>query len=187
MVSRRKALTSLFVSLSVVLFRTFIYKNLQDLLYISPIIVTYCIGDIYNKPDMVVHHVATVFLNIMFLFVVANQERIDPEVKNNVGNIVTAFFDVETSTVALSLMHLGYRSVYVKLVFFALFVYYRVFLLNLVIYRHYKYQYLVDICGNHQLCYASWYTGSIPLVVLNIYWFLKLVGMIINNNKKKNK
>lgn len=44
---------------------------------------------------MVVHHVATVFLNIMFLFVVANQKRIDPEVKNNVGNIVTAFFDVE--------------------------------------------------------------------------------------------
>lgn len=185
MVSTTKAYVSLLVSSLVILFRMLFYRELSDLTMISPILIIYCLADMKNSRDMQLHHLATVFLNITFYYVIANQQTLTRIEGEKVGNIVKAFFDVEVSTIALAKIHLGYKTIYNKLSFLALFIYFRIFRLTSILLDNYQEGfYLNKVCQDSGFCYLSWYLGSIPIVILNYYWLSLILGKFYTINKK---
>ena len=181
MVSKHKALASLAVSSGVVLFRHCIYRDLPDLSLISPLLIIYCLLDLRSTPSMVLHHIATVLLNVTFWFVSQNIDHLDNTTRTSVGQIVGGFFDLETSTVFLALIHMGYRHIALKLLFLGTFVYYRVFRLGTLLVWVYEPRYITDICQGNSFCYYSWYLGCPPLVALNYYWGYKIFDKLIKH------
>jgi hypothetical protein len=183
MVSKHKALSSLAISSGVIIFRHCIYRDLPDLSLISPLLILYCLLDLRNTPSMVLHHIATVLLNVTFWFVAHNIEYLDDVTRTSVGQIVGGFFDLETSTILLAFMHLGYRHLYLKLLFVATFVYYRLINLGGLLMWEYDPRYITDICRGNNFCYYSWYLGCPPLVLLNYYWAYQIFQKLFKYKK----
>ena len=176
MVSRTKALVSLSVSSLVTIFQYFFFTSLPELTYLSPLLILYCIGDLKNSTDMVIHHLATIALNITFGYVIWNHHHLSITDQEAVKCIVCSFFTVEVSTIILSLMHLGYRHFLVKLSFFASFAYYRIYQLTLTLWYNYQHQQIIHICQNSGICFLSWYCGCATLIAMNYYWFYLVLG-----------
>lgn len=176
MVSTQKALASLSISGGVVLFRLLFFQQLPDLLYISPILMLYCILDLSNSIDMIIHHIATVMLNITFFYTCYHLEYLDKSDQQSISEIVCSFFMVEVSTIFLALIHLGYRNIVMRFLFVVSFVYYRIISLSYTLYNYYQSKYIDQICQDSEWCRLRWYLGSIPVVALNYYWF----GLIVN-------
>lgn len=178
MVSKTKIFTSLSVSTLVTVFRYVFYRDLGDLLYLSPLLIIYCLGDLRNSTDMIIHHLATIALNITFFYVIHNRQYLTPADQESVGQIVCSFFEVEMSTILLSMLHLGYRHSLVKLAFFCSFTYYRIYHVTWRLWNHYRVEQIRAICQNSSNCYLSWYLGCTTLVAINYYWFVLIVGKI---------
>ena len=130
MVSTKKALISLSLSSLITFYHFLFYSDIESMMYITPILIIYCVADINNHLNMIIHHIATIFLNIMFMYFIANSERLTPQELKEVETIILSFFNVEISTIFLSLIHLGYKNIYIKLSFFLSFLYFRIILLN---------------------------------------------------------
>ena len=178
MVTKQKALISLTISSLVILFRLLIYTNLNDLLYISPILIVYCLFDMNNSRDMQIHHFSTILLNITFYYyVISNQKYLNQLEQQKIEIIVTSFLDIEVSTISLAFIHLGYKSIYNKLCFLCLFIYFRI--IKLTINLFINYQIMNNICQTSYFCYFCWYVGSIPIIILNYYWFSLIINKLI--------
>lgn len=183
MVSTTKALVSLSISSFVTFYRFCCYSGIESMSYISPLLIIYCIADINNKTSMIIHHIATIFINIMFMYVISNSERLLPYELKSVEIIILSFFNVEISTIFLSLIHLGYKNIYIKLSFFLSFVFFRIILLNYNFFTYYNMNTINKICNSSYVCYLSWYLGAYPLIFINWYWIL----LILQKTKKQNK
>ena len=175
MVSRTKAIISLAVSSLVVIFRYFVFTDLNDLVFLSPLLILYCLGDLRNSTDMVMHHLATVALNITFGYVIYNRHYMTTEDQESVASIVCRFFEVEASTILLSLMHLGYRHIGIKLGFLFSFLYFRIYQVTWALLYQYNPLQIEAICQTSSGCYLNWYFGCITLVSLNYYWFWLII------------
>ena len=176
MVSKNKAYASLSVSLLVLMARFFLYTTPENFMVVSPLLITYCLLDIRNSRDMIIHHISTIVLNITFYYVAVNNSRLTKIEAETFNKIIKAFLDVEFSTVFLALIHLGYRHLAIKLAFFLLFGYYRIFNLTWLITVDYQPSYLSSICQTSNICYLSWYLGCYPIIILNYYWYYLIIG-----------
>ena len=184
MVTQNKALASLSISTTVVGFCLFWYQQLPDLLYISPVLVLYCLLDLHNSADMIIHHISTVLLNVTFWYINYNLQYLSGSEQQAISQIVTSFFMVEVSTIFLALLHLKYRNWLIKLLFVGSFSYYRVVSLSYVLYTHYQPRYLPLICQADPVCRFSWYLGCLPVLLLNYYWFGLIVRRVIRGKPK---
>lgn len=184
MVSKLKSIISLFISSGVVVYYHTQVKQLSDLVVLSPFLMMYCLGDLKNGRDMILHHLATIMLNLSFFFVNHNLHRLNEEDQQDVSEITSAFFLVETSTIPLALMHLGYRSLLIRLIFLGTFVYYRIFYLSYLLRTRYQTRFIRVLCDNSNFCKINWYVGSAGLVILNYYW---LCLILLKMWKKKNR
>lgn len=184
MISIKKAIISLFISSSVVGYYHTQVDKLPDLVILSPFLILYCLGDLKNSRDMILHHLATIMLNLSFFFVNYNLHRLNEEDQQDVSEITSAFFLVETSTIPLAFMHLGYRSLPIRLAFLGTFVYYRIFYLSYLLRTRYQTRFIRVLCDNSNFCKINWYVGSTGLVILNYYWLCLILLKIC---KKKNR
>ena len=184
MVSTIKAVTSLLVSSSIIVYYYISVHQLSDLMYLQPILVLYCMLDLNNSRDMILHHVATILLNINLLYVNQNLSKLKPIDQPSVFQITSAFFLVETSTIWLSLLHLKCRNVFFQMMFIASFIYYRIIYLPYLLWNKYQYHFIDAVCEKDMICRNSWYFGSGTLIGLNFYWLCIILFKMCRKIKK---
>ena len=184
MVSTLKALVSLSISLLVSTQRFILYDGIESMDYIIPVLILYCFADLNNRINIIIHHIATILLNTTFLFVLDRKKNLEEQEFKNVETIILSFFDVEVSTIFLSLINLGFKNSFVKQCFFMSFLYFRIIAISCKYYLYFDYKYIEKICQNNQICYNSWNFGAYPLIFLNYYWIILLVKKILKDENK---
>lgn len=175
MVSKLKPIISLAISVGVVAYYHTGVTSLSDLVSLCPFLMVYCLADLKNSFDMVLHHLATIMLNISCFFVHQNLHLLTSTEQQDVFDITSSFFLVEMSTIWLALMHLGFRNGVVRLLFLSTFIYYRIGYLTYLLWTRYQTRFITVLCHDSCLCQANWYLGSTTLISLNYYWLCVIV------------
>lgn len=170
MVSRLKSLSSLAISGGVVVYYHTSVSSLSDLVLLCPFLIVYCLFGLKNSFDVVIHHLATIMLNISCFSVHQNLHRLDSTEQQDIFDITSSFFLVEMSTIWLALIHLGFRNWFIRLLFLCTFIYYRICYLNYILWTRYQNRFITILCHEDFICHANWYLGSTILIFLNYYW-----------------
>ena len=135
----------------------------------------YCIVDIpFNTWDMIFHHICTLMIGYVLNVRYPGQ--------NTEATLVLAkaFIDTEISTVFLDLMYLRCRHPMIKVSFITTFLYYRIIRLTNLLFFNPTTCYFCDqsdfICDDNTKCHIAWVTSTTSLLVLNLFWFAKILG-----------
>jgi hypothetical protein len=155
---------------------SYVYEHdLEQLSNCHYILMIYCLIDMYNcrKFDMRLHHIAT----IMIGYVLYKTVLLDPT--NIVLSKTTSILmKTEISTIPLTILHMGYKNIFIKTLFVLIFLYVRTYSVTyyLVIKRDtcfYCYDNshpIYNVCENNNLCMFSWVFSTSILILLNNYW-----------------
>jgi len=138
-------------------------------------LLVYCIIDIpYNTWDMILHHTFTLMIGYVLNVRYSGQNDEITLV------IAKAFIDTEISTIFLNLMYLRYRHFLIKFSFIVTFFYYRIICIIFLLFISPTTSYFSDqsefICDNDTKCDIAWVTSTTSLMVLNLFWFTKILG-----------
>ena len=178
---------SLCVSVLTVVYRYCVVTDIDDYTLPCFLIMAHCLTNLDVSPDLVIHHICCVLLNIVFLFIIFRKDNLDVNQHYQMKNMVNGFVDFEVSTILLSIIHLGYKGIVIKSIFMILFIYFRIFNIGWVLYFNYSSLNFDKICADSRVCYICWYLGSIPILTLNVYWSYLLIRKALRVKDKLKK
>lgn len=146
----------------------------------------YCLIDIPgNTTDMIIHHFSTIVTTASLHYSYPDKSL------ELTAKVTNALMCTEVSTIFLNLIHLGYKHIFIKLLFLFTFTYYRIYKIPDLLILNSDTCYFCNnennyVCNDNVICHIGWSMSTINLMALNVIWYIKILRKIFLNKRQRN-